>query len=99
MNLILFEPSEVGDSGRVHATGVRARHLLNVLKVPSGHQVRVGIIDGPMGVGTVAAISADSVALDCVFDASAPERRRRTSKSSSVNGTRRPRSDKTVPGA
>jgi RsmE family RNA methyltransferase len=50
--------------------------LANVLKVPLGHQVRVGIVDGPMGVGTVAAIGAESVALDCVFDASTPERPR-----------------------
>ncbi len=76
MNLILFEPSEVGDDGRVRASGARARHLLNVLKVPPGHQVRVGIIDGPMGVGTVSAVGADSVALNCVFDASTPERPR-----------------------
>ena len=76
MNIVLFEPSEVGDDGRVKATGPRARHLLNVLKAPPGHQVRVGVIDGPMGVGTVVAVSADSVALDCVFDASTPERPR-----------------------
>ena len=76
MNLILFEPSEVGEFGRVRASGARARHLLNVLKAPPGHQVRVGIIDGPMGIGTVAGVSAESVTLDCVFDASAPERPR-----------------------
>jgi RsmE family RNA methyltransferase len=76
MNLILFEPSEIGDAGRVEASGARAKHLLNVLKVPLGHQVRVGIIDGPMGIGTVASLGAGSVTLDCVFDASAPERPR-----------------------
>src|SRR5688572_24737670 len=76
MNLVLFEQSEVGDDGRVRASGARATHLLNVLKAPPGHQVRVGIIDGPMGIGTVTAVSPDSVTLDCVFDASAPERPR-----------------------
>ena len=73
MNIVLFEPSEVGDNGRVEATGARAKHLLNVLKAPRGHQVRVGVIDGPMGVGTVAAVGAEWVTLDCVFEASAPE--------------------------
>ncbi len=76
MNIVLFERSEVGDDGRVEATGVRARHLLNVLKAPPGHQVRVGVIDGPMGVGTVTAVSAESVTLDCVFDATTPDRPR-----------------------
>ena len=76
MNIVLFEPSEVGDNGRVEATGARAKHLLNVLKAPRGHQVRVGVIDGPMGVGTVAAVGAESVTLDCAFDATTPERPR-----------------------
>lgn len=76
MNLVLFEQSEVGEFGRVKASGARAKHLLNVLKVPPGHQVRVGIIDGPMGIGTIAGVSPESVTLDCVFDATAPERPR-----------------------
>lgn len=76
MNLILFERSEVGDDGRVKAIGVRARHLIHVLKVPSGHQVRVGIVDGPMGVGTVTSVGPESVTLDCTFEAAVPERPR-----------------------
>jgi RsmE family RNA methyltransferase len=76
VNLILFEPNEVSDDGRAEASGARATHLLNVLKVAPGHQVRVGIIDGPMGIGTVASIGAESVKLDCAFEASPPERPR-----------------------
>lgn len=74
MNLILFEPSEVGDDGRVEATGVRATHLLSVLKVTSGHEVRIGVIDGPMGVGTVAEAADGRVLLDCVFEPDTPAR-------------------------
>ena len=76
MNLILFEPSEVGRDNRIRASGTRARHLINVLKVPPGHQVRVGIVDGPTGVGTVVSVGIDSVTLDCTFDKSVPERPR-----------------------
>jgi RsmE family RNA methyltransferase len=76
MNLILFERSEIGADGRVKASGVRARHLTHVLKVPSGHQVRVGIIDGPMGVGTVTSVGPESVTLDCVLESQVPERPR-----------------------
>ncbi len=76
MNLILFEPSEVSDDGRVEPSGARAKHLLNVLKVTPGHQVRVGIIDGPMGVGTVIETRQDAVTLGCAFEASVPERPR-----------------------
>jgi len=76
LNLLLFERLEVGDDGRVQATGHRAKHLLNVLKVAPGQQVRVGIIDGPLGVGTVASVGTSSVTLDCAFEASTPERPR-----------------------
>jgi len=76
VNLILFEPWEIGEFGRVTASGTRARHLINVLKAPAGHQVRVGVIDGPIGVGTVVSVGVDSVTLDCTFDKTVPERPR-----------------------
>jgi len=76
VNIVLFEPSEIGIDGRVVAADVRAKHLLNVLKVAPGHQVRVGIIDGPLGVGTVAAADAGVVTLDCAFESMIAERPR-----------------------
>jgi 16S rRNA (uracil1498-N3)-methyltransferase len=76
MNLILFEPSEIGADGRVEATGIRAKHLLNVLKVTPGHGVRIGVVDGPLGVGRVAGTGDGRVVLDCEFEQEAPERPR-----------------------
>jgi len=76
MNIVLFEPAEVGDDGGVTIGDSRAKHLLNVLKVAPGHQVRVGIIDGPMGVGTVAAAGAGVVTLDCAFETTSTDRPR-----------------------
>lgn len=58
----------------MEATGARARHLLRVLNVAPGHQVRVGIIDGPMGLGIVAQAAPGSVVLDCTFEPSTRER-------------------------
>ena len=74
MNLILLESGEVGEGGDVHVSGVRADHLRTVLKVTSGAGVRVGMLDGPLGVGTVQSIGAGGVALRCAFDAAAPPR-------------------------
>ena len=79
MNLILLEPGEVreGSAGSsVSLAGLRGRHLLSVLKVAPGHRVRVGIVDGPCGVGTVESIADGSVNLRCAFDATAPPRPR-----------------------
>ena len=79
MNLILLEPGEVrkeSAGSSVSLAGPRGRHLLNVLKVAPGHHVRVGIVDGPCGVGTVESIADGSVNLRCAFDAAAPLRPR-----------------------
>lgn len=74
MNLILLEPGEVGGACDVRLSGTRAAHLLNVLHVAAGHQVRVGIMDGPCGVGTVQSVSGDTIELRCSFDATIPTR-------------------------
>jgi 16S rRNA (uracil1498-N3)-methyltransferase len=80
VNLLLFErspeASAQGTSARVVATGTQAKHLTNVLKVSPGQPVRIGIIDGPLGTGTVAQINPGEVVLDAVFAADVPERPR-----------------------
>jgi 16S rRNA (uracil1498-N3)-methyltransferase len=76
VNLILLEPGEIGDGGALGLSGARADHLLNVLKVAPGHHVRVGIVDGPRGVGIVHAIADHRVELRCTFDATIPPRPR-----------------------
>ena len=76
MNLIVLEPDEVGDSGEVRLSGARAAHLMNVLHVAPGHQVRIGILDGPLGVGTVQAIDEGTIALRCALESNVPPRPR-----------------------
>jgi RsmE family RNA methyltransferase len=76
MNLILLEPGEVGDSGDVSLSGPRAAHLLKVLHVAPGHQVRVGVLGGPCGVGTVQTIADGTITLHCAFDTTVPSRPR-----------------------
>ncbi len=76
MNLILLEPDEVTGAGDACLTGTRAAHMLKILKVAVGHQVRVGILDGPAGVGTVQSVSNDSIQLRCWFEPTIPARPR-----------------------
>jgi len=76
VNLILLEPDEVGGPGYVSLSDARAAHLLTVLHVAPEHEVRVGIVDGPRGVGTVQAIADGAVTLRCAFEASVPARPR-----------------------
>jgi RsmE family RNA methyltransferase len=76
LNLILLEPGEIGAGVDITLTGARARHLLTVLRVAQGDQVRVGVIDGPRGAATVQSSGSASVTLRCAFEADTPQRPR-----------------------
>ncbi len=76
MNLILFDADDIRADATVTATGVQARHLVRVLKVTRGQHVRVGVVDGPMGIGTVTAIGDGHVTMTCALEPSAPQRPR-----------------------
>jgi RsmE family RNA methyltransferase len=73
LNLILFERGELLE-GAVTVRGTRAKHLINVLRVVEGQVVRVGLLDGPIGTGTIVSISAWQVDLRCTFEGSPPSR-------------------------
>jgi len=76
VNLILLDERDCPGSGHVTLSDARAAHLLNVLKVAPGQAVRVGLLDGPLGVGTVTCVDDGRVTLQCVFDADTPPRPR-----------------------
>jgi RsmE family RNA methyltransferase len=76
MNLILIDSGETNDSGDVSLSGARAAHLVNVLKVAPGDRVRLGVVDGPCGIGAVQSIGDGTVQLRCAFEAIVPSRPR-----------------------
>jgi RsmE family RNA methyltransferase len=72
MNLILLEERDRVDVTCVTLTDARATHLLEVLRVTPGQPVRVGLLDGPFGTGTIEAVSDSSVTMRCVFETETP---------------------------
>ena len=72
MNLLLLESSEIGTDHVATVNGVRARHLRLVLRATIGRPVRIGIVDGPMGNGTVLTLDDERATLQCVFEAAPP---------------------------
>jgi RsmE family RNA methyltransferase len=74
MNLVLIHADEIGAGGAVVVGGDRAAHLLNVLHAKAGHQVRVGMLDGPRGTATVQSIGEGAVALRCSLETEIPPR-------------------------
>jgi 16S rRNA (uracil1498-N3)-methyltransferase len=74
VNLILLHPHEVGEHGAVRLSDARAKHLIGVLKVAAGQQVRVGVLDAGSGIGTVTSVADRAVELRCDVDGRVPPR-------------------------
>jgi RsmE family RNA methyltransferase len=72
MNLILLQPDDFRDDGMAVLSGDRARHMSKVLKVEQGKVLRIGMLNGPLGKGTVLAIGKHEVCLQCVLDPETP---------------------------
>ena len=72
MNLILLDAGEVATDGSVTLEDARAAHIVRVLSGQPGQTLRIGIIDGPLGTGTLTAVSNTRVSLTCAFAAAAP---------------------------
>ena len=74
MNIILIEADELADPGHAMIGGRRAAHIVSVLKAAPGDTIRVGLVDGPLGLATVAAVENQAVRLDCSFESAVPPR-------------------------
>lgn len=72
VNLILIQPHEIDDGDRAVLTDDRARHIRKVLKAEPDKRLRIGLLNGCLGSGTVVSIDRKEVVLDCVFEAEPP---------------------------
>lgn len=61
MNLLLLDNAE--NDSRAVVTGERHQHIRKVLKLQQGDTLRVGMINGPVGIATVAEQSDTSTTL------------------------------------
>lgn len=61
MNLVLFEPAEL--AAPLPRTDARARHIVEVLRRGEGDTFDAGLVNGPLGKATLAAIGADALTL------------------------------------
>ena len=74
MNLLLLDERDRIDSQCVTLADARAAHVLNVLRATPGQTVRIGLLDGPLGAGTVISSDNGRVTLRCEFEAATPPR-------------------------
>lgn len=68
MNFLLLERSEIGADGTARLTGRRADHLRSVLRAAPGQVLRAGVVDGPLGTATVAAVTGSEVLVTTALD-------------------------------
>jgi RsmE family RNA methyltransferase len=71
VNFLLLEPHEVDDDGIARLRGRRAEHVQEVLRARNGQILRVALVDGVRGTGTVLAQAAGEVAIRCAWAAGA----------------------------
>ena len=64
MNIILLRQSDWTDGLSVRLSDYRAQHIISVIQPALGQTLRVGLINGHKGIGTVTAINPTSVQLD-----------------------------------
>ncbi len=74
MNVVLLARDELAADGTAQLRDRRAAHIRTVLRAMPGSEIRIGVIDGPLGSGRVTAIGPDFVDLACAFDAEPPPR-------------------------
>ncbi len=67
MNMILLQPEDFREGGLAMLSGERARHIHKVLKAQEGKTLRIGMLNGPLGKGTVLAVDQHTVCLQCVL--------------------------------
>ena len=74
MNLILIRPEEMARNQSVRLTDERAEHIRTVLHAEPGKALRVGLLNGPFGTGTVEERTGETVTLACEWESNAPPR-------------------------
>jgi 16S rRNA (uracil1498-N3)-methyltransferase len=72
MNWIILEPEEIDGHGTATLRGRRAAHVREVLDAAPGDELRIGIVNGPAGAGTVRRSTPDEVVLEVSFDDACP---------------------------
>ena len=71
MNVLLLEPGELVDGAAV-VTGRRAEHVRDVLGKNAGETLRVGVLGGRLGEGTLLTVEADRIELRCTLGIDPP---------------------------
>ena len=68
MNLIILHPDELDAAGCCVLADDRAHHIRTILKPEAGSTLRIGLLNGGLGTGTVEKVDRQTVVLKCAFE-------------------------------
>ncbi|MEH6469735.1 MAG: 16S rRNA (uracil(1498)-N(3))-methyltransferase [Halopseudomonas sp.] len=72
MNLLLVKPTDYIADNRVRIDGRRLQHVLKVHRASVGESLKVGLLDGLIGQGTLTQLDADAMELELLLDQQPP---------------------------
>jgi len=72
MNAILLTPEDFVAEQRVHLTDRRLAHVLEVHRAAVGERLRVGLVGGKLGTGTVTALDKSALEMEVTLDTDPP---------------------------
>ena len=72
MNLLLFSAEDRLTGDRIRLTGLRLRHLREVIRPAEGDSLRVGEVGGLTGTGKIVKLNADEALLDVTLEQAPP---------------------------
>jgi RsmE family RNA methyltransferase len=72
MNLIILYPTDYIAEDRVQLNDYRHKHVVAVLKAKVGEQVRVGDLNGCMGLGSILVLTDDTLEMSVACDVDPP---------------------------
>lgn len=67
MNLIIIEQHEL-DHGNVTLSDNRCTHIRKVLRSQPGDSIKIGLLNGPIGIGKIIHLSREQVSLEVTLD-------------------------------
>lgn len=73
MNLIILYPSDYITKGRVQLNDYRHKHVIDVLKANVGEQIRVGDLNGLMGLGSILVLTDEILEMSVICDVEPPQ--------------------------
>jgi RsmE family RNA methyltransferase len=73
MNLILLYPSDYTSDDRVQLNDARLQHVIAVLKAKVGEHIRVGDLNGRMGLGCIVVLTDELLELSVCCDVEPPQ--------------------------